>query len=68
MLAGYLGDPKCFGIKRVSLYPGNAALGISSYWGLYEAACGQILAMMDARVYLYVCHKMLDQASLFIFA
>ena len=53
IMPGYLGDPECFGIKLVSLFPGNASLGISSHSGLYllyEAQTGQPLALMDASV------------------
>jgi ornithine cyclodeaminase/alanine dehydrogenase-like protein (mu-crystallin family) len=51
MMPGYLGDPECFGIKLVSLFPGNSAVGLSSHVGLYvlyEARNGLPLALMDA--------------------
>lgn len=51
MMPGYLDDPECFGIKLVSLFPGNAALGLSSHLGLYalyQAATGEPCAIMDA--------------------
>ena len=51
MMPGYLDDPQCFGIKLVSLFPGNARLGLSSHLGvylLYEAEAGRPLAVMNA--------------------
>ena len=51
MMPGYLGDPDCFGIKLVSLFPGNQALGLSSHLGLYllyEARNGRPVAMLEA--------------------
>lgn len=51
MMPGYLQDPRCFGIKLVSLFPGNARLGLSSHLGiyvLYEAEAGRPLAVMNA--------------------
>jgi ornithine cyclodeaminase/alanine dehydrogenase-like protein (mu-crystallin family) len=53
MMPGYLGDPECFGIKLLSLFPGNPAVGLSSHMGLYllcEAGNGRPLALMDASV------------------
>ena len=53
MMPGYLGDPECFGIKLLSLFPGNPAIGLSSHMGLYvlcEAENGRPLALMDASV------------------
>ena len=50
MMYGYLGEPECFGIKLVSLFPGNAGTDLSSHMGLmmlYEAERGQPLAIMD---------------------
>ncbi len=50
-MPGYLGDPECFGIKLLSLFPGNPAVGLSSHLGLYvlcEAGNGRPLALMDA--------------------
>ncbi len=50
MMYGYLGEPQCFGIKLVSLFPGNAGSELSSHMGLmvlYEAERGQPLAIMD---------------------
>lgn len=51
MMPGYLADPECFGIKLVSLFPGNAARGLSTHMGLYvlyEAQSGRPLAVMEA--------------------
>ncbi len=51
MMAGYLGEPECFGIKLVSLFPGNRQRGLSSHLGaylLYEAESGRPLALMNA--------------------
>lgn len=50
MMYGYLGSPESFGIKLVSLFPGNAAAGLSSHMGLlvlYEARHGKPVAIMD---------------------
>jgi len=50
-MPGYLADPACFGIKVLSLFPGNPALGISSHVGLYvlyEAGHGRPLAILEA--------------------
>ncbi|SFT94495.1 ornithine cyclodeaminase family protein [Sedimentitalea nanhaiensis] len=51
IMPGALSDPACFGIKLISLFPGNAALGLSSHRGaylLFEPATGAPVAMMDA--------------------
>ena len=51
MMPGYLGEPECFGIKLVSLFPGNVAAGLSSHAGLmilFEPRFGQPVAMLDA--------------------
>ncbi len=51
MMPGYLGEPECFGIKLLSLFPGNPAVGLSSHLGLYvlcEGRNGRPLALMDA--------------------
>ena len=51
MMPGYLGEPECFGIKLVSLFPGNRQRGLSAHLGaylLYEAESGRPLAMMNA--------------------
>ena len=50
-MPGYLGEPECFGIKLLSLFPGNPAVGLSSHLGLYmlfEAGNGRPLALMEA--------------------
>jgi ornithine cyclodeaminase len=50
-MPGYLGDPECFGIKLLSLFPGNPAVGLSSHLGLYvlcEAGHGRPVAVMEA--------------------
>jgi ornithine cyclodeaminase len=50
-MPGYLGDPECFGIKVLSLFPGNPNVGLSSHLGLYmlcEARNGRPVALMDA--------------------
>jgi ornithine cyclodeaminase len=51
VMPGYLGDPECFGIKLLSLFPGNPAVGLSSHLGLYllcEVGNGRPLALMEA--------------------
>lgn len=51
MMPGYLGDPECFGIKLLSLFPGNPAVGLSSHLGLYvlcETEHGRPIALMEA--------------------
>ncbi|MGA0026225.1 MAG: ornithine cyclodeaminase family protein [Steroidobacteraceae bacterium] len=52
MMPGALdGEPGWFGIKLVSLFPGNTARGLSSHLGmyaLYEAETGQPLALLEA--------------------
>jgi ornithine cyclodeaminase len=53
MMYGYLGQPESFGIKLVSLFPGNAQAGFSSHMGLvvlYEAKHGKPAAIMDGSV------------------
>jgi ornithine cyclodeaminase/alanine dehydrogenase-like protein (mu-crystallin family) len=50
-MPGYLGDPECFGIKLLSLFPGNPKVGLSSHVGLYvlyESAHGRPIAIMEA--------------------
>lgn len=50
-MPGFLGEPSCFGIKLLSLYPGNPAVGLSSHVGLYvlyESAHGRPLAILEA--------------------
>lgn len=51
IMPGALSDPACFGIKLISLFPDNAALGLSSHSGaylLFEPEDGALVAMMDA--------------------
>ena len=51
MMPGAIGDPACFGMKLISLFPGNPAKGLSSHRGalvLFEAETGGAIAMMDA--------------------
>jgi len=53
MMYGSLGAPESFGIKLVSLFPGNASAGLSSHLGLvvlYEAEHGRPVAIMDGGV------------------
>ncbi|MGH8248240.1 MAG: ornithine cyclodeaminase family protein, partial [Gammaproteobacteria bacterium] len=53
MMYGYLGKPESFGIKLVSLFPGNTAAGYSSHMGLvvlYEPEHGRPVAIMDGSV------------------
>ena len=53
MMYGFLGQPESFGIKLVSLFPGNAAAGLSSHMGLvilYEGRHGKPVAIMDGSV------------------
>lgn len=51
VMPGALADPACFGVKLVSLFPGNPARGLSSHRGamvMFEAETGAATAMMDA--------------------
>lgn len=51
VMPGALSAPACFGVKLVSLFPGNPARGLSSHLGayvLFDAETGQASAMMDA--------------------
>ncbi|PCI05231.1 MAG: ornithine cyclodeaminase [Hyphomicrobiales bacterium] len=51
IMPGAIGDPACFGIKLISLFPGNPAKGLSSHRGalvLFESETGGAIAMMDA--------------------
>ena len=46
-MPGYLGEPECFGIKLLSLFPSNPKVGLSSHVGLYvlyESAHGRPVA------------------------
>lgn len=50
-MAGYLGDPACFGIKLVSLFPGNRERGLPAHLGtylLYDAITGEPRALLNA--------------------
>ena len=50
-MPGALHEPECFGIKLLSLFPGNPRVGLSSHVGLYvlyESAHGRPLAIMEA--------------------
>jgi len=50
-MPGYLAEPKCFGVKLLSLFPGNPAAGLSSHLGLvllFEPKHGLPVAMLDA--------------------
>jgi ornithine cyclodeaminase/alanine dehydrogenase-like protein (mu-crystallin family) len=51
LMPGALEDPDCFGLKLLSLFPGNPAVGLSSHLGLvllFEPEHGRPVAMMDA--------------------
>ncbi|MFC3614523.1 ornithine cyclodeaminase family protein [Lutimaribacter marinistellae] len=51
VMPGAIADPACYGVKLVSLFPGNPARGLSSHRGaivLFEAETGGAVAMMDA--------------------
>jgi ornithine cyclodeaminase/alanine dehydrogenase-like protein (mu-crystallin family) len=53
MMPGYLGEPECFGIKLLSLFPQNPVVGLSSHLGLYmlcEARNGRPVALMESSV------------------
>jgi ornithine cyclodeaminase len=50
-MPGYLAEPECFGVKLLSLFPGNPAVGLSSHLGLvllFEPKYGPPVAMLDA--------------------
>ncbi len=50
-MPGYLASPRALGVKLVSVYPDNAALGLESHQGvvaLFDADTGTPLAIMDA--------------------
>ncbi|HWF78399.1 MAG TPA: ornithine cyclodeaminase family protein [Caulobacteraceae bacterium] len=50
-MPGALDDPACFGVKLLSLFPGNPAAGLSSHLGLvvlFEAEHGRPAALLDA--------------------
>jgi ornithine cyclodeaminase/alanine dehydrogenase-like protein (mu-crystallin family) len=49
-MPGYLADPECFGVKLISLMPGNKPPAFSSHLGivlLFEAVHGQPVALLD---------------------
>ncbi|KGF70886.1 ornithine cyclodeaminase [Hoeflea sp. BAL378] len=51
LMPGAIAKPACFGVKMISLFPGNPARGLSSHRGamvLFEAETGGAVAMMDA--------------------
>lgn len=51
MMPGGLSDPACYGIKLVSLFPGNPDHGYSSHQGamvLFEAKHGSVVSIMNA--------------------
>ncbi len=51
VMSGALDQPPCFGVKLVSLFPGNPAKGLSGHRGavvLFEPETGGAVAMMDA--------------------
>ncbi len=51
LMPGALDDPAIFGIKLLSLFPGNAAEGLSSHLGLvavFEARHGQPVGLIEA--------------------
>ena len=53
MMPGYISEPECFGIKLVSLFPGNSQAGLPSHMGLmvlFEAGNGQPVALLDGNV------------------
>jgi ornithine cyclodeaminase len=50
-MPGYLAEPECFGVKLLSLFPGNLAAGLSSHLGLvllFEPKHGLPVALLDA--------------------
>ena len=50
-MPGYLAEPECFGVKLLSLFPGNPAVGLSSHLGLvllFEPEHGLPVAMLEA--------------------
>lgn len=51
VMSGALDAPQCYGVKLISLFPGNPARGLSGHRGavvLFEAETGGAVAMMDA--------------------
>ncbi|MBA3812810.1 MAG: ornithine cyclodeaminase family protein, partial [Caulobacteraceae bacterium] len=50
-MPGYLAEPECFGVKLVSIFPGNVAAGYSSHLGLvvlFEPEHGRPIALLAA--------------------
>jgi ornithine cyclodeaminase len=50
-MPGALAEPGCFGVKLLSLFPGNPAAGLSSHLGLvvlFEPEHGRPVALLDA--------------------
>ena len=50
VMSGAIGAPQCYGVKLVSLFPGNPAKGLSGHRGavvLFEPETGGAVAMMD---------------------
>lgn len=51
LMPGAIAEPACYGVKMISLFPGNPARGLSSHRGamvLFESETGGAVAMMDA--------------------
>jgi ornithine cyclodeaminase/alanine dehydrogenase-like protein (mu-crystallin family) len=51
VMPGHLAEPDCFGVKLLSLFPGNHAAGLSSHLGLvllFEPEHGRPVALLDA--------------------
>ena len=51
VMSGALDEPACYGVKLLSLFPGNPARGLSGHRGavvLFEGQTGGAVAMMDA--------------------
>lgn len=51
LMPGYLGEPRSFGLKVVSVFPGNHDRGLPSHQGvvmLFDIAHGQPLGILDA--------------------
>lgn len=51
LMPAYLGEPRCFGLKVVSVMPGNHGTAFDSHQGavlLFEARHGSLLAVIDA--------------------
>jgi ornithine cyclodeaminase len=51
LMPGYLADPAGLGVKIISIFPGNAALGLPSHLGgviMFEPETGRPVALIDA--------------------